>query len=634
MKNLNKYLLLIFLLVVFLILPRFTSAITIEELDAKIKNLEQQIEQLKTQITQLQNQLFTTPSITFEQVKCVFKGTQAKQTCYASEVDYSGYSCSGIESCLIDIKGWRKNTITWKSSCGGYAYTTMDSQNETVEFNCAVSASINIISPNGGEKWEVGKTYPIKWESVKVEKVAIELVGPETKQKIIVLSDNPGFYNWTIGSDIVPNDKYKIQVTAYDTYLSVSDLSNDYFSIIPLIPPKITGKVIQFVVADEYNIYAVMDNGSVFCWIARPEKMGSTPTKIFGLDVSVARAAVAVSSLGPLSCAIFQDLENVAYIAPGSNHSCVVKKDGSAFCWGRNEYGQLGDGTDTDRETPTLVSGLGPGTTVAIAVGGSFTCALKKDKSVVCWGNNNNGQLGDGTLEGKLTPTPVSGLGPGTTLALLPTDSWSYMNNGGCALKTNSSLVCWGENHLTGFSANITPVQVSHPQLALGTIKSLSGFGFKSSCALKKDDSVVCTGTNYCGQSGNNQGKNKFTLGPGTTVAVSTGPYHSCALKKDGSVVCWGCNEDGKVGDGTRTNRLTPVQIPGLGPGTTAAISVSGYRACALKTDNSVVCWPGEKGKPASVIGLKGSVSSIVPMTNILGSVRRALEQIFKLFRR
>ncbi len=79
----------------------------------------------------------TSPLVS-EQVKCLFKSSQTEQKCYGANSDYTNYSCSGKEACVVDIKGKQGDKITWKSSCGGYAYTTMDSQNEYAEFNCAI----------------------------------------------------------------------------------------------------------------------------------------------------------------------------------------------------------------------------------------------------------------------------------------------------------------------------------------------------------------------------------------------------------------------------------------------------------------------------------------------------------------
>lgn len=296
-------------------------------------------------------------------------------------------------------------------------------------------------------------------------------------------------------------------------------------------------------------------------------------------------------------------LTNVASITSfGDNRICAVKTDGSALCWGNNSYGQLGDGTLVAKAEPTQVFGLGPGTTASISMGMLHTCALKIDGSVVCWGSNDSlsgggGQIGhnDKTDTIRLFPTQVFGLGPKSTTALSSSDK------GTCAIKTDSSVVCWGETPPIGHSGTYAPVKI--PQ-NLGAIKSLT-IGWKTTFALKSNGSVVGWGQNYCGQLGNGRQQTGSPtqvtgLGPGSTAAIATNFMRSCALKTDGSVVCWGC--DGATGDGTILNRYTPVQPVGLGAGTTAAISDNA--SCAIKTDNSVVCWAGGQ-IPTSVPGLK-----------------------------
>ena len=299
-------------------------------------------------------------------------------------------------------------------------------------------------------------------------------------------------------------------------------------------------------------------------------------------------------------------LTDVASIMVGEYFACAVKKDKSVYCWGPNGYGQLGDGTFIDKMDPVQVFGLGPGTTVSISLGSIHACALKTDGSVVCWGSNDSlfdgGQIGDGTKEiARPKPTQVIGLGSGSTSALFS----NYF--GTCAVKTDNSIVCWGAVHANEYSGANKPVKISKD---LGAVKSLS-LGFKNTCALKTDGSVVCWGLNYCGQLGNETKTSTgiptqvIGLGSGSTVAIDNAGagYFRSALKTNGSVVSWGC---GAPGDGKILgfNRYSPFQVSGLSAGTTAAISDNA--PCALKTDGSVVCWYEQQGGlPTSVPGLK-----------------------------
>ena len=182
-------------------------------------------------------------------------------------------------------------------------------------------------------------------------------------------------------------------------------------------------------------------------------------------------------------------------ISSGVLNGCALKPDGSVACWGDNQYGQLGDGTVVTSATPVTVPGLTG--LLALSAGGGHTCALKADRTVSCWGQNVRGGLGDGTVVNKSSPTAVTGL--------------------------------------TGAMA-------------------LSG-GTLHTCALRSDATVVCWGVNDTGQLGDGTLIDRLTptAVPGLTnvVAISAGKQHTCALKTDGSVACWGRNTDGQVGDGS-----------------------------------------------------------------------------------
>jgi alpha-tubulin suppressor-like RCC1 family protein len=148
-----------------------------------------------------------------------------------------------------------------------------------------------------------------------------------------------------------------------------------------------------------------------------------------------------VSVVGCLAVGVIEvDAESATNVTAGGSHTCALTPRGNLVCWGDNQFGQLGDGTMTNRGTPVAVSGLSSGV-AAIALGRGHTCALTPDGGVVCWGDNASGQLGNGTMTNPWTPTPVSGLGSGVA-AVAAGESHT------CALTAGGGVVCWGAQRL------------------------------------------------------------------------------------------------------------------------------------------------------------------------------------------
>jgi len=275
-------------------------------------------------------------------------------------------------------------------------------------------------------------------------------------------------------------------------------------------------------------------------------------------------------------------------VAAGGNHSCVLTDAGGVKCWGDNLDGQLGDGTTTDRSTPYNVVGLASGVK-AITNGSYFTCALTVTGGVKCWGSNWMGQIGDGSVTRRTTPVDVIGLASGVAAI---TAGGSHT----CALTSSGGARCWGYNiygelgdgSTTGQS---TPVEVSG--LTSGVVAIAAG-AFHT-CALNSDGGVRCWGSNGYGQVGDGSMTDRsapvavsgLTSG---VVAIATGQYHTCALTSGGGVKCWGFNGSGELGDGTSTDSSTPVDVSDL-PSGVAAISSGGAHTCALTISGGIKCW-------------------------------------------
>ena len=191
-------------------------------------------------------------------------------------------------------------------------------------------------------------------------------------------------------------------------------------------------------------------------------------------------------------------------ISAGRNHTCALLSTGGVKCWGYNGVNALGDGTYTSRLTPANVSGLSSGVS-AIAAGGSHTCALLSTGGVKCWGYNFYGQLGDGTRTDRTTPTDVSGLSSGVSAIVAGL-------NHTCALLSTGGVKCWGwnSNGQLGNGSNTnktTPTDVSGLSSGVSAIAA----GETHTCALLSTGGVKCWGSGDLGQLGNGIGAVSYT---------------------------------------------------------------------------------------------------------------------------
>ncbi|MDR0334395.1 MAG: hypothetical protein LBH69_00710, partial [Methanomassiliicoccaceae archaeon] len=209
-------------------------------------------------------------------------------------------------------------------------------------------------------------------------------------------------------------------------------------------------------------------------------------------------------------------------IATGDLHSLVLKSDGTVWAWGYNYYGQVGGGTNDDRNTPVQVLGPeGEGHltgVIAVAAGWYFSIAIKSDGTVWACGQNSENQLGDGTDDDRNTPVQV--LGPDGDGYLTGVIAVTGGATHSLALKSDGTVWAWGEN--------------SHGQLGDGTNDSSN----TPVQVLDPDGDGNLTGVK----------------------AIAAGSNHSLALKNDGTVWAWGYNDSGQLGDNTLADKRTPVQ--------------------------------------------------------------------------
>jgi alpha-tubulin suppressor-like RCC1 family protein len=252
------------------------------------------------------------------------------------------------------------------------------------------------------------------------------------------------------------------------------------------------------------------------------------------------------------------------HLAVGFEHACVATSTGQAYCWGRNDRGQLGDGTMGDAQTPVLVSTLSGVTW--IAAGLDHSCAVTDDGSAYCWGDNLSRQLGSAVTGSTSMPARVSGLEP-SAVAIAAGDVST------CAVLASGGVRCWGRNssgQIGDGSGDIATVPrvVSGPRGGALADAMYVSVGSAHACAVTRDSRVVCWGENGDSQLGLGAGLTMDSripvYVPGLTgiARVSAGTTHTCAIARDRSNVwCWGANNEDQLGDGSGISQPEPVPV-------------------------------------------------------------------------
>lgn len=304
---------------------------------------------------------------------------------------------------------------------------------------------------------------------------------------------------------------------------------------------------------------------------------GGNPTSVFGAAYFT-EATCASTGGGGTTPPV------VAKVAAGSIHTVALKTDGTLWSWGYSStYGQVGDGTYTNRIVPTKIGSATNWS--AVSAGVDYTVAVRTDGTLWAWGRNDFGQLGAGTTTSNSSPTQI---GTGTT--------WSSVSAGNyhvLALKTDGTLWGWGAKDSGALGDGTTSGTRTTPvQIGTGTTWSAISAGYSFSIALQKDGTLWAWGKNDHRQLGDGTATNRTTpiqIGTSTNWSViSAGDYSTFGLRTDGTLWAWGWNNAGQLGNGTLTDLSTPTQI---GTATWSAISAGSQHTVAVKTDKTVWAW-------------------------------------------
>ncbi|RAX16739.1 cutinase family protein [Pseudarthrobacter sp. AG30] len=348
------------------------------------------------------------------------------------------------------------------------------------------------------------------------------------------------------------------------------------------VPVQVTGLTNVINVSADNSVYAVRSDGTVWSW-------GGTNT--FG---QLGNGTPFIGSFVP---AQIKGLTGVRSIAVGrfGYSICALKTDGTVWCWGHNDHGQLGNGANVDSPAPVQVVGL---TGVeSITAGNGSVDALKADGTVWSWGQNDHGQLGNGGTTDSASPVQVAGLAG--VQSITAGDGSAY------AITADRTLWSWGINTVGqlgngGTIDSAVPVQVAALSGVQNVVVELSPDpGNYSAYALKTDGTVWSWGANNVGQLGNGNSINSAlpvqVTGLAGVRSVSAAAWSVHALKADGTVWSWGYNNHGQLGNGTTTDSVvttgSAVPVQAIGLTGVQSVAVGGWSAYALTAGGTAWSW-------------------------------------------
>jgi alpha-tubulin suppressor-like RCC1 family protein len=338
-------------------------------------------------------------------------------------------------------------------------------------------------------------------------------------------------------------------------------------------------------------------DGTAYCWGRNVGNLGDGTT---------------IQRTSPVRAMITEPLMS---IDAGAVHTCGVASSGSLYCWGWNSDGQLGmepSASGHYRLVPTPVDALGPSSVIAVGAGEISTCAIDSEGTVWCWGTNEHGQLGDGTTESRPWPAPVPMLAPAVSVDTNGYPPSGRTDGGGhtCAVLEDGRVMCWGSNANGELGDGTLEPRLSPVEVATITEAVQVSAGIASTCVTTQRGRVACWGANDTGGLGDGTDVDRlmpvFVHGVRMASAVAAGPT-SCAVTEDG-LLCWGMNHVGQLGDGTRTQRLRAIRVAGIPAA--AEVAVDNTRTCAACVDGSAWCW----GADANSLGDGVTMTSNTPV--------------------
>ncbi len=366
----------------------------------------------------------------------------------------------------------------------------------------------------------------------------------------------------TVNLSVLDYGLFYVQVRAVDSFGSRGHASTRSQSQVVLAFKSVSGGGL--------HSCGVTTAGLALCW-------GSNSQGQLGDGSTLDKTVPTVVGAGVVSPTAFNSVQ------AGGSHSCGLAPNGTAWCWGQNSHGQLGDATKTSRSAPTLVSGELK--FASLEAGNEFTCGVTIQAAAYCWGFNGSGQLGVGDSTDRSTPTRVSG---GLQFASL-----SAGLDHSCGLTTSGLPYCWGRNSFGELGDGTTTGKpVPTRLIGVSSFNSIRA-GANHTCGVDRG-TAYCWGANTHGEVGDGTFAPKTAPTPVSGGfafdSVGTGNGFTCARTTSGSTRCWGYNAQGELGSGG-AGVDNPTPQPVAGGLTFASISSGLLHSCAITTNSVTYCW-------------------------------------------
>lgn len=326
--------------------------------------------------------------------------------------------------------------------------------------------------------------------------------------------------------------------------------------------------------ASERHTCAVLVDGKVECWGYNIRgQLGNGITNVLLVISGLPQSVLGV-------------LDGALSVSAGGAATCVVNRLRQIECWGSNEFGQLGEFMEEYSTIPVPVPSGFQKQSLEVSVAEQHVCVLSTLGTVRCWGENDFGQLGNGSFEKSLTPVNVIGINNAVAIDVGARHS--------CALLADGNVKCWGANSSGQLGNSLTISNQSVLVVGVDNATSISS-GLNNNCAVLNNRTVKCWGANGKGQIGNGSSGNPVLTA--TTVVdltnvvdVAVGAEFGCALNISGLVSCWGGNDYGELGDGSPVGQARP--FPESAPSGTATFIAAGLsHVCVGTTDGNISCW-------------------------------------------